>query len=162
MRRETAARTLPWRAEELALAAATADETPAIKPSADGELRLPASAATIYGQKLAYRPSLDVLAPWRVAEDVAEWRVDVATAGAYEVFVVLAADDASAGDEFTLETDGSSATGTVLSSGGYDAFREAPAGRIALKPGVNRLLLRPHGPLKQELADVRAVLLKPR
>lgn len=161
VRKETAERTLPWRAEELALTTTNANEAPAIKPTPSGELRLPANAATIYGQKLAYRPSLDVLAPWRIADDVAEWRAQVASGGAYEVFVTLAADDASAGDQFTLETDGSSATGTVLSSGGYDAFREVPAGRLTLKPGVNRLLLRPHGPLRQELADVRAVRLAP-
>lgn len=160
VRAQTASRTLPWRAEELALAT-TSDDAPAIKPAPNGELRLRASAATIYGQKLAYRPSLDVLAPWRIADDVAEWRVEVARDGTYEIFVLLAADEASAGDQFTLETDGSSATGTVLSSGGYDTFREVPAGTLTLKPGVNRLLLRPHGPLRQELADVRAVRLVP-
>lgn len=161
VRKETAARTLPWRAEELALTTANANEATPIKPAPNGELHLSASAATIYGQKLAYRPSLDVLAPWRLADDVAEWRVEVARGGTYEVNVTLAADDASAGDQFVLETDGSSATGTVLSSGGYDTFLEVPASKLTLKPGVNRLLLRPHGPLRQELADVRALRLVP-
>ncbi len=162
IRKEAATRTLPWRAEELAQSAATAPEAPPIQAAATGELILPASAATIYGQKLAYRPALDVLAPWRIAEDVAEWRVEIATGGVYEAFVTLAADEASAGDQFALETDGSRVIGTVLASGGYDTFREVPAGTLALKPGVNRLLLRPHGPLRQELADIRAVRLKPR
>ncbi|MEQ1861062.1 MAG: c-type cytochrome [Chthoniobacteraceae bacterium] len=160
VRADSATRTFPWRVEELALAT-TVDEAPAINPTPNGELRLPASAASVYAQKLAYRPSLDVLAPWRLADDVAGWRVEVARGGAYKVFVLLAADDASAGDQFALETDGSSTTGTVLSSGGYESFREVPAGQLTLKPGVNRLLLRPHGPLRQELADVRAVRLAP-
>ena len=161
VRAETAARTLPWRAEELAQVAVKTAEAPAIRPGANGELHLPASRATVFGQKLAYRPSLDVLAPWRVKEDVAEWRVEVPAPGRYEVFVTLAADDASAGDEFVVETEGSQAKGTVLSSGGYDRFREVPAGRLSLKVGVNRLLMRPEGPLRQELADVRALRLVP-
>jgi len=161
VRGETAARSLPWRAEELAQVAAKAPETPAIQPGANGELHLPASRATVFGQKLAYRPSLDVLAPWRVREDVAEWRIEIPTAGRYEVFVTLAADDASAGDEFVIETEGSRAKGTVLSSGGYDRFREVPAGGLDVKAGINRILLRPEGPLRQELADVRAVRLVP-
>ena len=161
VRKETTGRTLPWRAEELAQVAAKTAEAPAIQPAANGDIMLPAGQATVYGQKLAYRPSLDVLAPWRLADDVVEWRVEVPRGGVYEVFVSLAADEASAGDQFTLITDGSSATGTVLSSGGYATFRDSPAGKLILKSGVNRLLLRPHGPLKQELADVRAVKLVP-
>jgi len=162
VRKEAAARTLPWRAEELAVATAAASAAPPIRPSPGGELHLPASAAAVYAQKLAYRPSLDVLAPWRIADDVAEWRVEVANGGVFDASVLLAADDASAGDQFAIETDGSRAIGTVLSSGGYDTFRESPAGALTLRTGVNRVLLRPHGALRQELADVRAVRLVPR
>lgn len=166
VRAETRDRTLPWTAAELS---SIAGETPArsaaaappLKPAANGELILPARQAAVFAQRLAYRPALDVLAPWTVAEDIAEWRVEVPRGGAYEVSVTLAADEASAGDQFMLETDGSSATGTVPSTGGYSTFREVPAGTIQLKPGVNRLLLRPRGPLKQELADVRGVRLAP-
>jgi mono/diheme cytochrome c family protein len=38
VRKETQGRTLPWRAEELAQVAGETDETPAIKPAANGEL----------------------------------------------------------------------------------------------------------------------------
>jgi mono/diheme cytochrome c family protein/glucose/arabinose dehydrogenase len=161
VRKETAARTFPWRAEELAQVNAQPAEAPPIQPGANGELHLPASKAAVYGQKLAYRPALNVLAPWRVKEDVAEWRVSVSAAGRYAVFVTLAADDASAGDEFVIETEGSQARGTVLSSGGYDRFREVPAGKLDLRAGVSRILMRPEGPLRQELADVRALRLAP-
>lgn len=159
VRTETKARALPWTAAEL-LDVKEAALVKAIKPDTDGSITLPAKLATIYGQKLAYRPALDVLAPWRLDNEAAEWHVEVPEAGAYTVSVLLAADDASAGDKFVLETDGSRATGTVVSSGGYDRFVEAPAGSITLKTGVNRLLLRSEGPLKQELADVRQITLK--
>jgi len=161
VREASAGRALPWRAEELLqIGGGTAEDQP-IQPEANGEVLLPASRASIYGQKLGYRPALDVLAPWRIKDDVAVWTCEIPRPGEYEVLVTLAADDASAGDQFTIETDAGSVTGTVLSSGGYQTFREVPAGRLSMKPGVIRLILRPHGPLKEELADVRGLRLKP-
>lgn len=161
VRTETKTRTMPWTAAELLDVKGSIVVNP-IKPDVKGDLTLPASRATIYGQKLAYRPALDVLAPWRLENEAAEWHVEVPAAGEYEVSVTLAADDASAGDMFALESEGSRAIGTVVSSGGYDRFVEAPADSIKLKTGMNRLLLRSEGPLKQELADVRQVTLKRR
>ncbi len=156
-------RTLPWRAEELddidqQLVAGDAD-VEAIEPDKDGEIILPANAAIIYGQTLQYRKTLDVLAPWRRPDDVVEWIVKLDAAAVYDAHVLLAADTASAGDYFVLETDGSSTQGTVIDTGDYNTFREVPAGKIQLKAGINRLILRPQGPLKEELADVRSVRL---
>ena len=114
--------------------------------------------------RVAFRkqiPISDVLAPWVVAEDVAEWRVEVARAGAYEVTVTLAADKRSAGDAYAIETEGSRTRGVVPDTGGYDRFTEQPSGRLTLRAGVNRVLLRPEGKLKQELADVRGLRLVP-
>ncbi len=159
VREETKGRTLPWTADEL-LNVKSDTKIVAIKADAKGDFILPASLATTFGQKLAYRPALDVLAPWRIANDVAEWHVDVASEGDYEVTVTLAADELSAGDQFALEAESSRTIGTVISSGDYEHFVDAPAGRIHLKSGVNRLLLKAEGPLMQELADVRAVNLK--
>lgn len=158
VREETKGRTLPWTAAELLNVKSDA-KVEAVKADANGSFTLPASKATTYGEKLAYRPALDVLAPWRVANDVAEWHVEVASEGDYEVTVTLAADNASAGDKFALEAETSRAVGTVISSGDYEHFVEASAGRIHLKAGINRLLLKAEGPLKQELADVRTIRL---
>ncbi len=130
------------------------------QPDADGVLVLPASVAKTYGQKLAYRPSLNVLAPWRIETDVAEWTLQIPADAEYEVLVTLAADDASAGDSYVIEAESTSLKSTVKSTGGYESFAEQSAGTIKLKAGVQKLLLRPDGALKQELADVRAVKLK--
>ncbi len=172
IRRETAGRTLPWTAEELgaiAVAVPTTGSTstasvapaPPIRPDRSGALELPARLATVYAQRLGYRPALDVLAPWTVADDVVEWRVQVERAGNYTVHVTLAADDESAGDFYVVETEGSRARGEVRSTGDYDHFQAQPAGVLSLRAGLNRLLLRPDGPLKRELADIRAVRLVP-
>ena len=122
---------------------------------------MPASAARVFGQRLGYRPALDVLAPWTLAEDIVEWRVEVPAAGTYAVHVTLAADAASAGDFYVVETETGRTRGEVRSTGDYATFREQPAGELALRAGINRVLLRPDGPLKSELADVRGVRLVP-
>lgn len=122
---------------------------------------MPARLAVTHGRELAYRPSLDILAPWRREQDVAEWQVEIPRDATYEVWVELAADDASAGDKFAIETERSRRVATVQSSGGYDRFREYACGPVRLRAGVNRVLMRPEGPLKRELADVRALRLRP-
>ncbi|MCX6955256.1 MAG: c-type cytochrome, partial [Verrucomicrobia bacterium] len=166
IRQTTAARTLPWTADELTevpggLAGAVSAKALPITPQSSGEILLPASKATVYGMRLGYRPALDVLAPWTWREDIAEWRVDVLAGGMFDVWVKLAADDESAGDFFVVETEGSRARGEVPSTGDYDHFREQRAGRLTLRAGINRIILRPDGPLKRELADVRGVRLAP-
>jgi len=161
VRLESEGRTLPWRAEELSLVATEGSAIAPITPAPNGEIELPASGATVFGQRLAYRPTLDVLAPWVVAEDMVEWQVEVAQPGTYAVTVNLAADDKSAGDFYAIETEGSRTRGEVPDTGGYDRFQEQPSGTLTLRTGINRILLRPDGPLKQELADVRAVRLVP-
>jgi mono/diheme cytochrome c family protein/glucose/arabinose dehydrogenase len=158
---QTASRTMAWTAKELRSDASepAVDPQRLIQPAADGGFELPARLAVTFGQELAYRPSLDVLAPWRQEHDVAEWRLEVADRGRYEVFVTLAADDVSAGDRFVIATEHSQTRGVVRSSGGYDTFLEYACGTIELVPGVNRLVMRPDGPLQRELADVRSLRL---
>ena len=161
MRAATARRTISWSAKELSTDAPAAAAGVVIRPGADGVLLLPARLAITVGQQLGYRPSLDVLAPWRLEHDVAEWRVEAAAAGRYQVWVTLAADDASAGNGFVVEAERSRASGLVRSSGGYETFHGYAIGSIELEAGVNRIVMRPDGPLRRELADVRSLRLAP-
>jgi mono/diheme cytochrome c family protein len=158
VREQTKDRKMPWTADTLLQVDLHGEK--AIQPDTEGVLLLPASVAKTYGQKLAYRPSLDVLAPWRIETDVAEWTIQIPADAEYEVLVTLAADDASAGDSYVIEAESTSLKATVKSTGGYESFAGQSAGTIKLKAGVQKLLLRPDGALKQELADVRAVKLK--
>ena len=159
IREETKGRMLPWTVAELN--GIQNEAAGAVTAETDGSFVLPARTAVTYGVKLAYRPSLNVLAPWTIAGDSVEWIAESKQAGEYEVLVELAADDESAGDKYTIQTEVSQTTGTVASTGGYDRFVRQKAGTLKLKAGINRILMRPEGPLKRELADVRAVVLKP-
>jgi mono/diheme cytochrome c family protein len=156
-----AGRAMPWRADELNETEDDAVGGTAIEPLADGSLRLPASLATVFGRRLAYREALDVLAPWRFAEDVAEWRVRLPAGGAYRVFVTLAADDVSAGNQFVLTSNRDQLAGTVPNTGGYTTFAEHEVGILRLDAGESRLVMQPQGTLRRELADVRGLRLEP-
>jgi mono/diheme cytochrome c family protein len=158
VREATKDRKMPWTADTLLKVDIHAEN--ALQPDVDGVLMLPASAAKTYGQKLAYRPSLNVLAPWRIETDVAEWTLQIPVDTEYEVLVTLAADEASAGDAYVIEAESTGLKATVKSTGGYESFAEQSAGTLKLNAGVQKLLMRPDGALKQELADVRAIRLR--
>jgi len=161
VRQQTSSRVLAWTPQELGIDAASKSEATVVRPGEKGDVVLPARSAATYGRELAYRPSLDILGPWRRKEDVAEWRVATSNATAFEVFVTLASDDASAGDKFIVEAEGSQTIGEVRSSGWYDRFHEYSCGKLKLGAGTNRIVLRPEGSLKRELADIRGLRLVP-
>lgn len=164
VREQTRGRMLPWTVAELSGVTTAGAASVAITPihaEADGRFILAARHARTYGVKLAYRPSLNVLAPWTVADDSAEWQVDAPVAGDFSVLVELAADADSAGDRYVIQSEGSQTVGTVAATGDYETFALQPAGTLTLKAGLNRILMQPSGPLRRELADVRSVVLKP-
>ena len=161
IRAASADRTMPWRAQELLENSPDADGGVVITPGADGTLQLPASQASVFGRKLAYREALNVLAPWRYAEDVAEWRVKVSSTGTYRVYVTLSADELSAGNRFLLTADRDKLEGTVRDTGGYTVFAEQEVGLLKLEAGESRLVMQPEGTLRRELADVRGLRLVP-
>lgn len=163
VRGATQGRELPWTAAELTATAPGA--TPAfsrqevIQPAALGVLELPARLARTYGRRLKYNPTLDILAPWVEENDVAEWLVEITPPGTYEVRVTLGADAASAQDQFVVETSAGRLRGTVPDTGGNDQLREHAVGSVRLSSGPQRILMRPDGPLRRELADVRSLRL---
>ena len=160
IREQTKNRTMPWTADTLMQVDLGHDQNAAaIQADGQGTFTLPAKAARTYGQKLAYRPSLDVLAPWRIESDIAEWTVNLPESGTYEALVTLAADEASAGDSYVIESSTSTTTGTVQATGSYDHFVEQNAGTLRLAAGAQSIIMRPSGALKQELADVRMLRL---
>lgn len=158
VREATRERQLPWTAATLLQLRAPQEQ--AIVPDAQGQLHLHAKAAQTFGQKLAYRPALDILAPWRLEGDIAQWVIEP-KAGRYEVLVTLAADEASAGDAYRIQSQSGHLRGEVRATGDYQHFEQQRVGVLELKAGRQVLLMQPDGTLKQELADVRALTLRP-
>ena len=161
VRAATPDRELPWTAEELLGLEPAKRNIATVRPEPSGELLLTARLATCYGERLAYRPALDILAPWRKENDIALWLIEIPEAKTYHVFVTLAADNASAGDDFFIESEMGRVRGTVGSTRGYDQFRAVSVGELKLKAGANRIVMRPAGKLRAELADVKGLRLVP-
>lgn len=161
IRAASADRSIPWRAQELIEGYTDATEGVLIEPDSRGELVLPAKEAAVYGQKLAYRENLNVLAPWRFADDVAEWRVNLPAAGTYRVFITLAADEVSSGNQFSVRSSVDTLIGTVPDTGNYTTFAEIEVGELSFEAGESRMVVSPHGSLRRELADVRGLRLVP-
>lgn len=161
IRADSADRSIPWRAQELIEGYADTAEGELMEPNSQGELVLAAKDAMVYGQKLAYRENLNVLAPWRIADDVAEWRISVPAAGTYRVFITLAADEVSSGNQFSVSSSLGTLVGIVPNTGDYSTFEEIEVGTLSFEAGESRMVVRPHGSLRRELADVRGLRLVP-
>ena len=61
-----------------------------------------------------------------------------------------------------LEMPTESVRGVVSSTGGYDQFRQVKIGTVTLNPGIQRIVLKPDGPLvRVNLMDCRGLYFVP-
>ena len=144
-------------------AAADEPDRPApIHPSADGTLRLPSSAAKLSGPSVRRNLKTDVAAWWSGVKDRAEWTVEGARPGRYEVFLTWGVPDKDAAQPFVIELDGTPAlSDAVPSTGGYADFEYRKFGEIELGAATHRLAFRPAADVRHDLLDLRSVTLVP-
>jgi mono/diheme cytochrome c family protein len=162
VRRLSANRSLPWRAEELSGAVPSApDVGMVLRPDSGGVLTLPARRANLFGPRPVYSPSLDRLGQWRQPEDAAEWIVEVPSDSTFDVRVLLAAGAASQGKRWVLQSRAGSVTGVVRDTGSFDRFQEMNAGPLTLSKGTHRLLLHPEATAGPGLGEIRGLRLVP-
>jgi hypothetical protein len=151
--------------EILAPPKAGPDQKAATKPevvraATNGSLRLSAKACRTVGPKLGYMPEWDALG-WWTDQDRAEWDLDVARVGAYDVYLEWSAAEKSAGNPYVLEVGGQRLEGKVESTGSRDAYRREKIGQIQLQAGSQTLVFRPGGEFKTALLDLRELRLVP-
>jgi putative membrane-bound dehydrogenase-like protein len=132
-----------------------------IKPAADGTLHLLAGSAEIYGASLVYEPPNANLGWWSGIDDHAVWEVETPQAGAYDVVLEFACDDASAGNAFVLRAAKARLTGKVPGTGGWEQYRTEKVGRIELPAGKQRVVFRSDGPINNALIDLKSIRLIP-
>ena len=82
----------------------------------------------------------------------------------FTVAIEWACADESAGNTFEIKVGGKSLPGTVdgTGAGTWSRYRSIFVGEAKLAPGSHRLELRPAGPIRNALLDLRAVTLTPR
>jgi len=128
----------------------------------DGAIRLEAAAAEIYGPTLTYEMQFGNLGYWHGADDRAAWTFRVDRPGTFTVSLEWACDNGSAGNAYILRVGDQAIRRTVGGTGTWSDYQTLFVRELTLPEGVHRLEMRPAGPVRNALADVRSILLTPR
>jgi hypothetical protein len=128
----------------------------------DGSIRLAASTAEIYGPSLIFESEFGNLGYWQNEADRAAWTFRVERPATFTVSLDFACDNAVAGNAYLLRIDDQTTRGTVAGTGTWSDYRSIFLREVRLGTGDHRLELRPVGPVRGALADVRAIVLTPR
>lgn len=132
-----------------------------VRPDPSGALRLPATAAEIYGPSVVFETGHANLGYWGSPEDRAVWSVVVPKAGRYDVWVEWACPADAAGNAVEVVAGGSKVVGRVEASGGWDSYRFVKLGTADVPAGEQRVSVQAAPPLRGYLFDLRAVRLVP-
>jgi hypothetical protein len=132
-----------------------------VKQDEAGALRLRASNAEIYGERLGFEAKYKNLGTWHGRNDRSVWTVQVPSSGSYEVWLHWACPAGEAGDDFRFRIGDVSLTGIVPSTGTWDLYKHAKFGTLELKAGQQRAVFEAQPPLKSYLIDLLEVRLVP-
>ncbi|MBL9090859.1 MAG: c-type cytochrome [Planctomycetaceae bacterium] len=138
------------------------NEPKVVSPEAlRGEFYLLPQDAAIFGPTLVFEPKFSNLGYWRSPDDRAEWELEVAQPGLYDVWIEYARAD-EAGGAFVLEVAGQRVRSATVATGGWDNYRTFSLGPLPLEAGRRRLILRGDGPIDGALFDLKSIRVKPR
>jgi putative heme-binding domain-containing protein len=127
--------------------------------AARGGYALPATACEIYGGDICFEAPFANVGCWHGADDHVVWAVEVEKDATFDVWLDWSCADAVAGNGFVLEGGKEPLRGKVKGTGGWDRYRQAKIGQIALVAGKGCLTFRPDGALRGALLDLRGVHL---
>jgi hypothetical protein len=129
---------------------------------ADGSIRLGAAAAVIHGDSLIFEAPFGNLGYWHSMNDRAIWTFQVYKSATFTVSIDYACIDEHAGNRYEFAIGDTLFKGVVAGTGSYWNYRVTPIGELKLDAGTHRLEVRPGGPIKGALFDLRAITLVPR
>jgi hypothetical protein len=132
-----------------------------VVPAEDGTITLSAQTAEIYGDQIAFEQALQNIGFWHSPTDRVSWRVEVPSPHDYDLFLEWSCAEESAGNTFRIEGVVPAVTGTVVATGGWDRYERVKVGTARLDAGHQYVTVRPDGPLRRALLDLRAVVLVP-
>jgi putative heme-binding domain-containing protein len=135
--------------------------TPAIVTPTAGRLTFRAESAEIYGGDIAFESDFKNIGIWHGTNDHVEWRVSLPKAGTFDVYLDYACDGGSAGNELVIEGSIPAIRWKVASTGAWSKYQTVKIGTVKLPAGEGRISVRPAGPLKGALIDLRAVIVVP-
>ncbi len=130
----------------------------------DGIVRLPATAAEVYGPTVTFESAFANLGMWHNVADRAAWTFRVEKPSTFTVSMEWACADESAGNPLLLKVGPTTMRTAVAGtgSGTWANYRTIFLCEVTLPAGTHRLDIGPGGPLRNALMDLRAVVLTPR
>jgi putative heme-binding domain-containing protein len=131
-----------------------------VKPSA-GRLTLRAADCEIHGGAITFEQQFENIGMWHGTADYVVWRLELDRPARFDVYLTYACADDSAGNAYVLEGGDQAIGGKVAGTRGWDHYQRVKIGTLRLGAGATGLTLRPDGPLKGALLDLRALYLVP-
>ena len=132
-----------------------------ITANAAGEFHLTASAAEIRGAEIVFEAPFQNVGWWHGEGDRVAWKLEVPAAGSFDVYLDWSCANESAGNRFRIDGLQASVQGVVSATGGWDRYQQRKVATARLSSGRQQISVRPDGPLKRALFDLRAIRLVP-
>ena len=161
---ELAAKLAAWRES---VGAAMPSPNPGYLPNLqadNGTITLPAATADVHGVMLRFEPlpHKNTLGFWARPDDWASWEFEVKTPGTFAVEALVGCGNGSGGSAVEFRVEDQVLKLLVPVTGGFQAFKPQPLGRLALEhPGRYRLEVRATSKPGPAVMDVREVTLRP-
>ena len=133
-----------------------------VSPGPDGSIHLAARTASIHGESLLFEAPFGNLGEWRSPGDHASWTFRVDRPSKFTVSFDYACADDSSGNAYRLRVGDQASRGVVGGTGSWSNYRSMFVRELTLPPGTHRLEIRPDGPVRGALLDLRAITLTPR
>jgi len=134
---------------------------PAEVAATAGALTLPAAKASLHGEQIVFEPQFKNVGYWSGPQDHAAWKVKLDAPASFDVYLDYACAADSAGNLLALDGAEPVLRAAVPATGGWDQYKLLKLGTVKLPAGADRLAVRPDGPIKGALLDLRTVYLVP-
>jgi len=137
-----------------------------VKQSPQGPVILPATEAEIYGTgQITLESEFRNIGYWHGQGEYVAWACELEKGGEFDVYLDYACEQRSAGNGYTITFGGAGIapiTGKVEASGAdWSTYRQTKVGSVKLAAGRQRVEMRPSGPVRGALIDLRAIALVP-
>jgi putative heme-binding domain-containing protein len=131
--------------------------SPTVVTQVGGRFTFRASEAEIYGSDITFESEFKNLGMWHGPNDRAEWRVSAPKTATFDVYLDFACDNASAGNELVIDGVNPPVKWKVPGTGTWANYRTEKIGIAHLAAGEGRIVVRPAGPVRGALIDLRTV-----
>ena len=132
-----------------------------IQEKEDGTYHLSSWLAGTAGNQIKYMPEWKAFG-WFDAKDQAIWKVNIAKAGRYDVYLEWSVADATAGKSYVLQTGNKKIKGRVDKTGSWFTYHTKKIGSIRLQQGEETFVLKSGSHTEQgSMFDVRELRLVP-